>query len=158
MISQSEIGDANRVRLSGPGLSEGRTFEPSEFIIDTRDAGMPISTGTLWSMLLNSHLEKFSFKSCYQLWIFGFLSFFFVWEAILKSTLGEQAWALVIISALNDAIGNGYEASTPRNVHSAALLTDYLLGNRQLCKPRHWCLHPWKEVLWKPYWWALRYV
>ncbi|ETE70682.1 Filamin-A [Ophiophagus hannah] len=39
MISQSEIGDASRVRVSGPGLSEGRTFEPSEFIIDTRDAG-----------------------------------------------------------------------------------------------------------------------
>uniref|UniRef100_A0ACB8EN50 Uncharacterized protein n=1 Tax=Sphaerodactylus townsendi TaxID=933632 RepID=A0ACB8EN50_9SAUR len=38
MISQSEIGDASRVRVSGPGLSEGRTFEPSEFIIDTRDA------------------------------------------------------------------------------------------------------------------------
>lgn len=40
MISQSEIGDASRVRVSGPGLSEGRTFEPAEFIIDTRDAGM----------------------------------------------------------------------------------------------------------------------
>ncbi|XP_061470231.1 filamin-A isoform X1 [Rhineura floridana] len=39
MISQSEIGDASRVRVSGLGLSEGRTFEPSEFIIDTRDAG-----------------------------------------------------------------------------------------------------------------------
>ncbi|KAG8129894.1 hypothetical protein E2320_016779 [Naja naja] len=39
MISQSEIGDASRVRVSGPGLSEGRTFEPSEFVIDTRDAG-----------------------------------------------------------------------------------------------------------------------
>ncbi|XP_028923663.1 filamin-A isoform X3 [Ornithorhynchus anatinus] len=38
-ISQSEIGDASRVRVSGPGLSEGRTFEPAEFIIDTRDAG-----------------------------------------------------------------------------------------------------------------------
>lgn len=39
MISQSEIGDASRVRVSGPGLSEARTFEPAEFIIDTRDAG-----------------------------------------------------------------------------------------------------------------------
>ncbi|XP_026514719.1 filamin-A-like isoform X2 [Terrapene carolina triunguis] len=38
-ISQSEIGDASRVRVSGPGLSEGRTFEPAEFLIDTRDAG-----------------------------------------------------------------------------------------------------------------------
>ncbi|XP_069501557.1 filamin-A isoform X3 [Ambystoma mexicanum] len=39
MISQSEIGDAKRVRVSGPGLTEGRTFETSEFIIDTREAG-----------------------------------------------------------------------------------------------------------------------
>ncbi|KAI4785227.1 hypothetical protein KUCAC02_037887 [Chaenocephalus aceratus] len=39
MINQSEIGDASRVRVSGPGLSEARTFEPAEFIIDTRDAG-----------------------------------------------------------------------------------------------------------------------
>ncbi|XP_043936269.1 filamin-A isoform X2 [Protopterus annectens] len=39
MISQSEIGDASKVRVSGPGLSEGRTFEPAEFIIDTKEAG-----------------------------------------------------------------------------------------------------------------------
>ncbi|XP_072482139.1 filamin-A isoform X2 [Notamacropus eugenii] len=39
MISQSEIGDASRVLVSGQGLHEGRTFEPAEFIIDTRDAG-----------------------------------------------------------------------------------------------------------------------
>nr|KAF6492060.1 filamin A [Molossus molossus] len=39
MISQSEIGDASRVRVSGQGLHEGHTFEPAEFIIDTRDAG-----------------------------------------------------------------------------------------------------------------------
>lgn len=39
VISQSEIGDASRVRVSGQGLHEGRTFEPAEFIIDTRDAG-----------------------------------------------------------------------------------------------------------------------
>ncbi|XP_078520736.1 filamin-A isoform X1 [Lissotriton helveticus] len=39
MISQSEIGDASRVRVSGPGLTEGRTFETSEFVIDTREAG-----------------------------------------------------------------------------------------------------------------------
>ncbi|XP_068919897.1 filamin-A isoform X3 [Petaurus breviceps papuanus] len=39
MISQSEIGDASRVHVSGQGLHEGRTFEPAEFIIDTRDAG-----------------------------------------------------------------------------------------------------------------------
>lgn len=39
VISQSEIGDASRVRVSGQGLREGHTFEPAEFIIDTRDAG-----------------------------------------------------------------------------------------------------------------------
>uniref|UniRef100_A0A6I8RYT2 Filamin A n=1 Tax=Xenopus tropicalis TaxID=8364 RepID=A0A6I8RYT2_XENTR len=39
MISQSEIGDASRVIVSGQGLTEGRTFEPAEFIIDTREAG-----------------------------------------------------------------------------------------------------------------------
>ncbi|XP_069025341.1 filamin-A isoform X4 [Embiotoca jacksoni] len=39
MINQSEIGDASRVHVSGPGLSEARTFEPAEFFIDTREAG-----------------------------------------------------------------------------------------------------------------------
>uniref|UniRef100_A0A673Y6H1 Filamin A n=1 Tax=Salmo trutta TaxID=8032 RepID=A0A673Y6H1_SALTR len=39
MISQSEIGDASRVRVTGQGLSEAKTFEPAEFIIDTREAG-----------------------------------------------------------------------------------------------------------------------
>lgn len=39
VINQSEIGDASRVRVSGQGLHEGHTFEPAEFIIDTRDAG-----------------------------------------------------------------------------------------------------------------------
>ncbi|XP_036845027.1 filamin-A [Oncorhynchus mykiss] len=39
MISQSVIGDASRVRVTGQGLSEAKTFEPAEFIIDTRKAG-----------------------------------------------------------------------------------------------------------------------
>lgn len=39
MIKQSEIADASRVCVSGQGLSDARTFEPAEFIIDTRDAG-----------------------------------------------------------------------------------------------------------------------
>uniref|UniRef100_A0AAZ3QHS0 Calponin-homology (CH) domain-containing protein n=1 Tax=Oncorhynchus tshawytscha TaxID=74940 RepID=A0AAZ3QHS0_ONCTS len=39
MISQSGIGDASRVRVTGQGLSEAKTFEPAEFIIDTRKAG-----------------------------------------------------------------------------------------------------------------------
>jgi len=47
MISQSEIGDASRVRVSGQGLSEARTFEPAEFIIDTRTAGGWVG-GCVW--------------------------------------------------------------------------------------------------------------
>ena len=38
-ISQAELGDAARVRVGGPGLHEGRTFTPTHFTIDTRDAG-----------------------------------------------------------------------------------------------------------------------
>ncbi|XP_031953858.1 filamin-A-like, partial [Corvus moneduloides] len=38
-ISQAELGDASRVLLRGPGLSEGTTFQPAQFTIDTRDAG-----------------------------------------------------------------------------------------------------------------------
>lgn len=55
MINQSEIGDASRVRVSGPGLSEARTFEPAEFIIDTRDAGTGlIQYATCGFILLDS--------------------------------------------------------------------------------------------------------
>ncbi|XP_077196543.1 filamin-C isoform X2 [Paroedura picta] len=39
MVGQSEIGDASKVKVSGKGLIEGRTFEVSEFIVDTRTAG-----------------------------------------------------------------------------------------------------------------------
>ncbi|XP_048403876.2 filamin-B isoform X1 [Stegostoma tigrinum] len=39
MVGQSEIGDASRVKVSGPGLKAGQTFEMSDFIVDTRDAG-----------------------------------------------------------------------------------------------------------------------
>nr|XP_035927601.1 filamin-B isoform X4 [Halichoerus grypus] len=39
MVVQSEIGDARRAKVYGRGLAEGRTFEMSEFIVDTRDAG-----------------------------------------------------------------------------------------------------------------------
>uniref|UniRef100_A0A7M4FPR4 Filamin B n=1 Tax=Crocodylus porosus TaxID=8502 RepID=A0A7M4FPR4_CROPO len=39
MVVQSEIGDASRARVSGRGLTEGRTFEMCDFIVDTRDAG-----------------------------------------------------------------------------------------------------------------------
>nr|XP_015207867.1 PREDICTED: filamin-C isoform X2 [Lepisosteus oculatus] len=39
MVGQSEIGDASKVKVSGKGLIEGHTFEVSEFIVDTRNAG-----------------------------------------------------------------------------------------------------------------------
>ncbi|CAJ0941925.1 unnamed protein product [Ranitomeya imitator] len=39
MVGQSEIGDASKVKVSGKGLLEGVTFEVSEFIVDTRNAG-----------------------------------------------------------------------------------------------------------------------
>uniref|UniRef100_UPI00398F5899 filamin-A-like isoform X3 n=1 Tax=Pristiophorus japonicus TaxID=55135 RepID=UPI00398F5899 len=39
MINQSEVGDASRVRVTGPGLTEAQTFEPADFTIDTREAG-----------------------------------------------------------------------------------------------------------------------
>ncbi|KAM8820778.1 filamin-C isoform 2-T2 [Eudromia elegans] len=39
LVGQSEIGDASRVKVWGKGLVEGRTFEVSEFIVDTRSAG-----------------------------------------------------------------------------------------------------------------------
>ncbi|XP_014344981.1 filamin-B [Latimeria chalumnae] len=39
MVVQSEIGDASKVKVSGQGLMEGSTFEMSDFIVDTRDAG-----------------------------------------------------------------------------------------------------------------------
>ncbi|XP_059813594.1 filamin-A-like [Hypanus sabinus] len=44
MINQSEVGDAGRVRVTGPGLTEAHTFEPADFTIDTREAVM----GGLW--------------------------------------------------------------------------------------------------------------
>lgn len=45
MVVQSEIGDARRAKVYGRGLSEGRTFEMSEFIVDTRDAGLWVVPG-----------------------------------------------------------------------------------------------------------------
>ncbi|XP_019753211.1 filamin-C-like isoform X5 [Hippocampus comes] len=39
MVAQSEIGDASKVKVFGPGLLEGRTFEVAHFIVDTRTAG-----------------------------------------------------------------------------------------------------------------------
>ncbi|KAI1890363.1 hypothetical protein AGOR_G00152960 [Albula goreensis] len=39
MVVQSEIGDASKVRAFGQGLVDGRTFEMSNFVVDTRDAG-----------------------------------------------------------------------------------------------------------------------
>uniref|UniRef100_A0AAY4BYE5 Calponin-homology (CH) domain-containing protein n=1 Tax=Denticeps clupeoides TaxID=299321 RepID=A0AAY4BYE5_9TELE len=39
MVVQSEIGDATKVKVYGQGLLDGRTFEMSNFVVDTRDAG-----------------------------------------------------------------------------------------------------------------------
>ncbi|XP_062316592.1 filamin-B [Osmerus eperlanus] len=39
MVVQSEIGDAGRVKAYGQGLVEGHTFEMSDFVVDTREAG-----------------------------------------------------------------------------------------------------------------------
>ncbi|XP_036387133.1 filamin-B [Megalops cyprinoides] len=39
MVVQSEIGDASKVKAYGPGLEEGHTFEMSDFVVDTREAG-----------------------------------------------------------------------------------------------------------------------
>ncbi|CAB1336107.1 unnamed protein product, partial [Coregonus sp. 'balchen'] len=38
-ITQLEITDPRRVKVFGPGLATGRTFEMSDFVVDTRDAG-----------------------------------------------------------------------------------------------------------------------
>ena len=52
MVVQSEIGDARRAKVYGRGLSEGRTFEMSDFIVDTRDAG-------LWGMVPGEKAQRF---------------------------------------------------------------------------------------------------
>lgn len=38
-ISEKEIGDPRRVRVSGPGLISGFANQPNQFTVDTRDAG-----------------------------------------------------------------------------------------------------------------------
>uniref|UniRef100_A0A8C7H349 Filamin B n=1 Tax=Oncorhynchus kisutch TaxID=8019 RepID=A0A8C7H349_ONCKI len=39
MVVQSEIGDASKVKVYGQGLVEGHTFDMSDFVVDTREAG-----------------------------------------------------------------------------------------------------------------------
>ncbi|CAB1413283.1 unnamed protein product [Pleuronectes platessa] len=39
LVGQSEIGDASQVKVLGQGLLEGHTFEVSQFVVDTRNAG-----------------------------------------------------------------------------------------------------------------------
>lgn len=48
MVVQSEIGDASRVKVFGPGLVEGRTFQMADFIVDTRDAGEMLVILSSW--------------------------------------------------------------------------------------------------------------
>lgn len=38
-IDPSEIGDASRVKVFGPGLTRGYTCQMSSFVVDTREAG-----------------------------------------------------------------------------------------------------------------------
>ena len=38
-VRQSEIGDANRVKLAGKGLSEGYANKLNEFYVNTKEAG-----------------------------------------------------------------------------------------------------------------------
>lgn len=38
-VSDKEIGDPRRVRVSGPGLISGLSNKPNQFTVDTRDAG-----------------------------------------------------------------------------------------------------------------------
>ncbi|CAI2729792.1 unnamed protein product [Schistosoma spindalis] len=38
-VSEKEIGDPRRVRVSGPGLISGLSNKPNQFTVDTRDAG-----------------------------------------------------------------------------------------------------------------------
>lgn len=39
MVSESEVGRVDGVKVYGRGLSEGRCGRPCQFIIDTSDAG-----------------------------------------------------------------------------------------------------------------------
>ncbi|XP_039626735.1 filamin-B isoform X2 [Polypterus senegalus] len=39
MVVQSEIGDASKVKVKGQGLVQGQTFEMSDFVVDTTEAG-----------------------------------------------------------------------------------------------------------------------
>lgn len=47
LVGQSEIGDANRVKVAGQGLAEGHTFEVAEFVVDTRNAGGELQSSKL---------------------------------------------------------------------------------------------------------------
>ena len=39
MVGESELGNANKVKVSGKGLTEGMANEVNEFVVDTREAG-----------------------------------------------------------------------------------------------------------------------
>ena len=38
-VGETELGNANKVKVSGKGLVEGMANEANEFVVDTRDAG-----------------------------------------------------------------------------------------------------------------------
>lgn len=73
MVVQSEIGDARRAKVYGRGLSEGRTFEMSDFIVDTRDAGLCGPKGEAQSLWEQTYFAE-SVSSFHPTNSFSFLS------------------------------------------------------------------------------------
>ena len=39
MVNPDDVGDASRVKVSGPALKEGKTHEDNPFTVDTKNAG-----------------------------------------------------------------------------------------------------------------------
>lgn len=39
-VGESELGNASKVKVYGPGLEQGNANELNEFTVDTKDAGM----------------------------------------------------------------------------------------------------------------------
>jgi len=76
MVSDSEIGRAEGVKVYGRGLSEGETGQPCQFFIDTSDAGQSCSLHHLY------HRSLFIvFFFSFLLHFIFFLSFFVLQES-----------------------------------------------------------------------------
>ena len=39
MVNPDDVGDASRVKVSGPALNEGKTHQDNPFTVDTKNAG-----------------------------------------------------------------------------------------------------------------------